>query len=327
MPKTLITGDLHFSENPRDDYRFEIVETLIRLVRTHKAETLMILGDLTEAKDRHSAWLTNRIVDIVMRLAKECFVVILKGNHDYLSDPSTPFFRFLDHLENVWWINDPAFAYSPVYLPHTRNYKEDWAGLDLEVGVIYAHNTFVGANLGHGLEAKEEQGAIPLSVFPWPKVTRVISGDVHTPQTVGPVIYVGAPYQIDFGDDYRPRVLLLDEETMALKSILLSGPQKRLVEVESMAALKRVKANPGDILKVRMSLDPEEHAEWPQRQAAIREWGEKHGYTIHQVQPMVEGVHPTNIVPLHKSDEQIVRDYANQNRVPPTTVKTGLKLL
>ena len=148
MPKTLITADLHFSSNPRDEYRFEIVDTLRRLVRTHQAEALVILGDLTEAKEKHSAWLTNRITDSIVRLANECLVVILKGNHDYLSDPTTPFFRFLGHLENVWWINDPCVKFSPLYLPHTRNYREDWAGIDLSTELIYTHNAFVGADLG-----------------------------------------------------------------------------------------------------------------------------------------------------------------------------------
>ena len=326
MPKTLITADLHFSDNIRDAYRFEIVDRLIKLIRAHKAESLVILGDLTEAKERHNAWLTNRIVDIIVRLAKECFVVIVKGNHDYLADPNTPFFRFLDHLENVWWINEPQGAYSPLYLPHTRNYKEDWEGLDLSVGLIYTHNAFVGADLGNGFFAEVKHGAIPLDIIP--KHTLVISGDIHKPQRLGNVIYVGAPYLIDFGDDYQPRVLLLDEPKWTVKSILLGGRQKRLVELNSIEELATVKANTGDILKVRIRLDPEDHAQWPKHQAAIRQWGEEGGYQVYQVLPLVEGAHPKSVPVLkHRSDEKIVRDYAGQHRVPTTTLKTGLKLL
>src|SRR5205814_1607714 len=102
-----------------------------------------------------------------------------------------------------------------LFLPHTNNYKRDWKGLDFsKYQWIFAHNTFQGANIG----PRRLEG-IPTSIFP--RNAKVISGDIHVPQHFGPIEYVGAPYRIDFGDDYEPRVLFLStkDEKRCIESI------------------------------------------------------------------------------------------------------------
>ncbi len=208
---TLITADLHLSSNPRDDYRWIFVnDTLPRLIRKHRVTKLLILGDLTEVKDNHGSRLVNRIVERMHELSRMVNpLIILRGNHDY--KPGFPaFFSFLDRFSRILWIDGLTEHGDNLLLPHTHDWQRDWAPYMVD-GVfrpgfrrIYAHQTFDGARVSR----MRTMRGIPTSIFS--DSTRVISGDVHVPQD-DKVSYVGAPYTVDFGDDYEPRVLLIDD--------------------------------------------------------------------------------------------------------------------
>ncbi|HWY34909.1 MAG TPA: hypothetical protein VNX68_09695, partial [Nitrosopumilaceae archaeon] len=66
----LITSDLHLTDKDRDEYRWGLFPWLKQQIISYKPTTLLFLGDTTDAKDRHSAKLTNRIVDCFTDLAK-----------------------------------------------------------------------------------------------------------------------------------------------------------------------------------------------------------------------------------------------------------------
>jgi len=321
----IVTADLHWNDNPRDLYRHQYVEWLAGCLKQHKPEALFILGDLTDAKDEHRAWLVNQVVLHITRLALFCPVVILRGNHDFLS-PDWPFFRFVDQLENVYWVNwpdDGLFHLSIgdyVCLPHTSDYKNDWAKFDFsKYEWVFTHNTFTGSDYGQGPLAK----GIPPDVFPDTCV--VLSGDVHIPQSVKPVTYVGAPYLVDFGDDYDPRVMLIGKGSV--RSISVDGPQKRLVEIKSLADLKKVKLDSGDMVKVRLNLATEERSKWPEMQAAIKQWAEKQGLVLSSSQPMVAREPGQARRVRIYDDKLLVRDYVKSRGADAATEKTGIRLL
>lgn len=328
----LVTADLHFSINPRDNYRFKIGKTLRSIAVKHKVTLIVILGDLTESKDNHSSELVNQICDIFSDLAADYEVIILKGNHDYLV-PDHPFFKFLGHINNIHWINEPEVIEcdelgSALFLPHTHTFNKDWAGMQFLQRWVFCHQTFDGAKLGNGQFASAEK-------YRFPKGIRVISGDVHVPQTVGCVEYVGAPYTVDFGDKYKPRVLLLDGEI--LDSIAVPGPQKRLIELNSIDELSKYKSgswsdlNPGDLIKIRVCLSNEEYPHWNEYRDKVNQWGKQNNYQIYQVQPVITNTpvsHSTIMTQRGtKSDQQILKDYGQQRSVDLATLKTGLKLI
>ena len=226
--KRLVTSDWQLCDNPRDRYRTDfVVKTLPILIQKYKPDQLLILGDLTEQKDNHPASLVNEVTDTLCSLASsfEIEIIVLQGNHDFLHN-AHPFFAFLENWPRIHWIKQPEEFDNCLYLPHTRNYKEDWKniGFTKQYDYIFAHNIFTGVNAasGHALSG------IPPTIFP--KDALVISGDVHEPQTVadGRIIYVGSPCLTDFGDSYKPRVLLLDG--LDVKSIKVKGVQKRLIQ-------------------------------------------------------------------------------------------------
>jgi hypothetical protein len=337
---TVVTADWHLSDNPRDAYRLDWVRSLRDMIVRTEASHLLILGDLCEEKDRHGAWLVNTIVDELTKLAKSCEITILKGNHDYI-DVESPFYAFLGRLANVEYIGAPLTrealstrsgeAWGCVtFLPHTPNYERDWANLvEDEIGEwVFCHNTFEGAIAGFGRELK----GIPVEVFP--SRCKVISGDVHVPQTLGNITYVGAPYTVDFGDAYEPRILIINKGKV--KSYSIIGPQKRLIEVDAVdqetfdRVFDRDDIHDGDIVKVRVTLAHDDYQRWPLIKKSVYEWGEKMGVQVHTVVPNITAASRNQRKrkednPL--TDEDLLEEYAKHRGVDKRTLKTGLILL
>lgn len=332
----LISGDWHFSDKPRDQYRHDFQKSLRDMVRKHHAKAFIFLGDICEAKDNHHSALVNQVVDHFYKLSQLCPLVMIKGNHDYTD---ATFFSFLGHIENITWVEHPHVweesndllpealqrLGKQLWLPHTNNHKSAWQGVGLKDkwDWVFAHQTFDGADIG----GRRLEG-IPPSIFH--KSTKIISGDIHVPQSFGNVTYAGAPYTVDFGDDYDPRILMIETGTIhegKVRSIKCSGPQKRLVEVNSPSELHKQKGiNPGDILKVRISLGMGDYARWSEIQDRTRAWGEENGYVIHMVQAIVESKpsmskQRANVAP--KSDAELFKTYAKGRNIDERTIKVG----
>lgn len=330
---TLATADVHFSDNPRDEYRFKFLEEwLPQAVEEHDVRRVLILGDICEAKDAHRAPLVNRIVDGLANIAETTNVILLKGNHDYLSEDA-PFFGFTRHLPRVRWISEPTDLKLRglgrcLFLPHTNNYKRDWGDFAFnEYDWIFCHQTFDGAvnENGRSLEG------VPRSVFP--SGARVVSGDIHVPQKLGPVTYTGSPYTVDFGDDYEGRLLLLDHDKV--NSIPFEGPQKRLIVVGGKDTLKALDQesnviNKGDTIEVRITLNSSQAAERTQIRRAVREWGEHKGFNVHTVRPIIDKrVRSTRVSkpPKQRDDGELIRAYVKKHGLDKTTLNVGMKLM
>jgi hypothetical protein len=105
----------------------------------------------------------------------------------------------LSEIANIRYIAEPIKSEGLLWLPHTRDWQQDWRSIDMRgARRILTHNTFAGAVGANGVEL----GGIPLDALP---NVPIISGDIHSPQRNGRLTYVGAPYTVDFGDEYEPR--------------------------------------------------------------------------------------------------------------------------
>lgn len=332
-PTILALSDLHLTDNKADDYRHQFMRELIDIVAQRKPQAVAILGDLTEAKDNHSARLVNRIVGYMHALAATAPVVVMMGNHDYHNEGHA-FFEFLHRIPNLAWVGSvmtgdklPKPMRGPfhdcLFLPHTRNHERDWHGVTLnnDYRYIFAHNTFNGAGVGFGRQLE----GIPLDVFA--KRARVIAGDIHVPQTLGPVTYIGAPYTVDYGDDYTPRMLALGRDVVSIG--LGSFPQKRLLEVADIDELADCKYKAGDILKVRIHVEDMTH--WHEiRDKAIKCVTQKGGLP-QQVLPVINKQTSRRRIKKaqggSKSDIDIIEQFAKTNSLPERTLRMGVKIM
>jgi calcineurin-like phosphoesterase family protein len=319
--RELLTADLHLSDHPRDEYRFRFVEQrLPKLLKHYAVDTLYILGDLTEQKDYHSARLVNRIMDALVAAAEHAEVVWLRGNHDYSADMDNPFFGFIGYVPNLHYIGQPTRRGADLLLPHTRDPQTEWRGLDLAgVQMILAHATFAGAIGANGM---------PLPGIDPPSATiRIISGDVHTPQTHANITYVGSPYSIDFGDDFAPRLLL--READGITSLKLKGPQKRVLTIDKRGL--EGTANPGDIVRIKYRLERADYDRWAELREDTRGRAQSLGYIVESVLPLVDAAEI--IASAHRnsrgpqSDAETLTEYCQKYQVDERTAKQGQELL
>src|SRR6266436_2974897 len=202
--KFLLTADIHLSDNPRDAYRFELFTWLRQQQETYKTDAIMILGDLTTEKNNHSAELVNKIVGGLRLLNPP--ILILKGNHDYIRE-DLPFFKFLNSIEGITFCTDPSYIeeYNIYMVPHqTSQAAFDTAFLKAPQGCLLTmHATITGA-------ISETGARLTGLTVPPNKARALYAGDIHKPQKNGQVTYIGAPFHIRHGDQYEPRVLLLN---------------------------------------------------------------------------------------------------------------------
>jgi len=259
----IVTADIHQTDLPRDSHRWRLFEFLIEQADKYKAD-IAICGDLTDAKDRHSARLTNDMALAFEAMAADHVVHIIPGNHDGI-DLANPFFEFARMIEGVHFYMEPELVPLSIgkclFLPHSKQPEKDWASLDFsKPDWIFCHQTFQGAVGENGFILP---GLDP-GIFGKTKA-KVISGDIHAPQIVSKkphIEYVGAPYRTRFGDAYEPRCLLIRDDG-SMKDLHFETVNKLLVEMGADRKLNLKEAKPGDQVKVRVRLPRSAYPEWP----------------------------------------------------------------
>jgi len=255
---------LHLTDRKEDEYRFKIFDYLY----TKTFDVLIILGDLCDAKDCHSGVFVNRVVSALLRFAEQGQEVhLLMGNHDYSTDPSCPFFLFLQACPNcyyhntaqIWEIGNQRLS----FFPHSRTPEQYWPSMlrgpcDLGVDLALCHQVFSGAMSESGVELRGYDASLLQSAG------RILAGDVHVPQVVGPVEYVGAPYPIRFGDSFEPRMVLYDSGAFNVWSYLYPPSiQKLVLEISDP---EQFEYNPtwreGDQVKIVLSMKRSNFGTW-----------------------------------------------------------------
>ena len=269
----LLVSDLHLTANPRDAYRWDIFPWMVKTCAYYGVKTLLILGDLTDAKDYHSSELVNKVAEgfSMFRNGREDSPVekiyVLMGNHDYLKT-GVPFFNFLNHFQQIEFIIRPTMRiseYSNVaLLPHTKTPMKDWKGLPFgNIDLVFMHQTVSGSIASNGMELHGElDNQLKGSILGLPEGAAIYSGDIHKPQCIGDVTYVGSPYPVHFGDTeiipYRAIILGTDMQPRSLYPPSIH----RLSVRGSLAEVKGWKLCKGDQVKIKIRLGSSERERW-----------------------------------------------------------------
>ena len=253
----LLISDLHLTDKKMDSYRWEIFDFVLSHYKKHDDKNLIILGDLTDSKDHHSAKLVNKIVEIMRMLVEHGMeIFILKGNHDYI-DPDIPFFEFLSQIQYVNYIKDPHVwliqGEECLFLPHTRQPLADWAVNRIvekykkKASIVFMHQSVIGSVTSNGYLM--ERGLSPKYFGRFKGI--VFAGDIHVPQEIGPVTYVGSPYSVRFNDHFKGRAVHIKPEGY-VEFINTQIPGRRTIDMHKIEDLRDSDANSGDQVKVRV---------------------------------------------------------------------------
>lgn len=300
----LLVSDLHLTNNPKDSYRWGLFPWLERECRSHHVRTLAILGDVTDAKDYHPAELVQRVVSSVQSCAQYVEqVVILTGNHDFLREGAV-FFEFLRVLDRVQFVTKPWESDGDtrcLWLPYTKAPAQAWASFDFShYSYTFIHQTAKGSVASNGQKMEGES-------LPKFTGTKVYSGDIHVPQQIGEVEYVGSPYHVHFGDKFAPRAVLLTRK--GAQDLHFPCLQRFVIKCGSVQELRELlqrDTERGDQVRVRIALTPEERHEWAhvRREVVL---------TARQAEVTLEGV---ELIPVTSKRVQLATATRSATRSP-----------
>ncbi len=319
----ILTSDVHLNEKPSENFRWGLFDWLLQ----QKADELILCGDITDAKDRHSAQLVNRLCDKLIALSDKLKVIWLAGNHDFF-DPRVPFFRFLNNSPNITYIHEPKIEELSIgkatFIPACVKWN-----FKLQVfPYVFTHVTFNGA--------KAENGTLLSGVDPHlldHYDGRCFSGDIHVPQKIGKNIeYIGAPYHIRFGDSFDPRIIFINNDGKT-KDLYYPAPKKQVFDIFHPDDLLKKQGDSGDHVKVRYYLKRSDYSEWRRYKEEIHSIAEEKGWLLFGVESI-----PVELVKVNNSDKgsivqgfkqplELILDYAKRNRISDEYIDIGKGLL
>lgn len=238
---------------------------------------------MTDAKDNHPAELINRIarslVDLHSQVESLQDIYILMGNHDYLRE-GHPTFAFLNHIPGLHFVDKPRELMDDdrgiptLLLPHSKRPAESWRGMQFEFfEMVCIHQTVKGARASNGQIMEGTQ-------VPSFGDLRVYSGDIHVPQTIAEVEYVGSPYHVHFGDRFKPRCVLLDRQGRA-HDLFPPNTQRVSLTIRDPKEFTRADwLHQGDHVKLRLELAPADKHLWRKFRQDLMHAAERRGIIL-----------------------------------------------
>jgi hypothetical protein len=297
---SLITADIHQTTNPREGYRWGLWSWLAAEARKRRVDQVIVLGDLTDKHDRHPARLVRRMVAGISEVAEVCPLYVLQGNHDVTD---VPFFEFVSGFPNVAFFSRNEYINLVIgrddalclFLPSSRDPVHDFDGINFEdpdLDYVFMHQTIAGASMDNGTRAEH---GLSMAYFGKCQAS-IYSGDIHVPQNIGrgkpQFEYVGAPYRVDFGDSFTPRVLWIDSDGQQ-HDLRYLCPSKHVLDVTGDGEIKlREPIEPGDQVSVRVSLERGELTMWPRIRSAVGAWSRDNGVVLYGPTLLLMGDRP-----------------------------------
>jgi len=341
MDRYLVTSDVHFTDAQQDQYRWGLFKWLDEQAERNDVSAIFILGDLTNAKDRHPGALVNKVVSGINFLARKAgrSVVVLKGNHDYDQNEAIPFWQFLETLEGVTYVSESELVSGFYFIPHSRvpmHMRSDVSESELKrCRAVFLHETFTGCTLESG--GRMEGGAtLPGSMRDLPVM--IFSGDIHVPQTMrirgSRIEYVGSPYHVRFGDRFEPRVLLLSAygNKFISDNLEFPAPRRMSVVIGRASRLSQLGLRTGDQLKVTLRMSPASQARWKREAQDVESLCEEMGVSLYRLNrevvrrvPLMEAEEAALSKPL--SPQEVVDKFCSERNVGETVAEVGRELV
>ena len=322
---TILTADIHLTDLLQDAYRWIVFDELLTFCEEENDYEIIFLGDLCDRKDRHSAVLVNRLIKHLGRLVKAgCSLQIIMGNHD-MPIAGSPFWSFLNNLPGLKFYTKPIIVEKVALFPFTNDFSI-WADLVAvsDIRFFCIHQPMYGAMLENG---RTIQGAT-LDDFGIPKNIPIYAGDIHTPQQIGNLVYVGAPHPIKFGDNYKCRMLRVNDKGKIIKVRKLNYMQRHMLDITKVFDLPNI--TEGDQVKVRFHMDASHIAYWPMEREAIEAWAKMRKVELMSVEAIVElGERKEGAIlgSLSTNPQDVLAAYAEGEDIPTELLEVGQDIL
>lgn len=259
MTKIITIGDPHIQTNNIHEINL-FQEKILDLIKSESPDLIVVLGDVLHTHEKLHTLALNRAYELIRSLRDITRTIVLVGNHDAINNQ---IFLTEDHWMNGMkeWENvvivdrvvvithdNNKFFFCP-YVPNGRFIEaldtcdDDWK----TAKCIFAHQEFRGCKMGAIIS---ESGDLWKDEYP-----PVISGHIHSKQTIGNVYYTGSALQHAFGESEKNIIAVLefsDSPKYLLKEIDLKLPRKKTIK-KNIDELKELKI-PETADKLRVSV-------------------------------------------------------------------------
>ncbi len=297
MAKIIHTADLHIRDGAEKTYCYAVLDEVLDLARSEKADFLVIAGDLFDSFSDFEA-LRREVVQKLFRLHEErCRIIYIPGNHEARGASSDLSAFSLDPVQfyaKAPFVFFEAAGVEFVCVPHAANYDgyRDWKVPakkpgSLRVAVIHALNSTVYT--GPDDEADSKAGVIEDDFFARFAVDYAAMGHVHSGRVhrIGGALacYPGSPRV------WRAHVREAGPRTVTVVETGGAEPALRTVEIRAagrfreyvlpaeldgtapLTAVQRIEAEagPADLVKVRLTGVVEDENAAAAAAAALRE--------------------------------------------------------
>lgn len=220
--KSLNLGDLHLGINEQDEhflsYQKKCLEWIIEQVNRDDINKVNLLGDVFDNRKA----LSHKSIELAqwfISQIKHKLNVLVIGNHDthYKNNnqPNSLSLLFPEHLiaEDVVkfqktifvsWVNETN---KDLIVENIKNSEADY---------LFGHFDFSGFKMIKGINSKTD--SIDKELVS--KFKYVLTGHYHNYSEKGNIVYIGSPYEMNFGDEGEDKfVVVLDEDKGELEFI------------------------------------------------------------------------------------------------------------
>ena len=232
--KFLYSADTHFSAYSQDkidnstnlperlSYLYKSITNMVEFGIKNGIKTTIFGGDTYHNKSIIHSVAQSVFLDII-RKYKEMIFILLDGNHDMssMSGDGISATKSLDNEINVQTIHEMTQIENILLVPwNPKKMIDEIKGNKADY--LISHFGLNEGKLNSGISIKSDIGLKDLVQY-----SKVLLGHYHAPQTVGNVVYVGSPIQLDMGEkNEEKRFLVVDSEKDTIESIPTDGYKK-----------------------------------------------------------------------------------------------------
>lgn len=208
--KVLLTGDWHIESGIYTDIGMDYITYLQEFCKENDIKDIIIAGDIFEksAKIQNDAFLPLFFKFKALK-TQGLNVITILGNHDIFSVDNDSlvetFCEFGKVVKNFEQIELGGRKID--LLPYTKNPDDVPDGGDL----LITHLSIADFQFDNKYHVNEKAG---MSRKLFSDYNKVFSGHFHRPQSKGNIIFIGSPYQMNFGEiGQKKGFIVLDLET------------------------------------------------------------------------------------------------------------------
>lgn len=262
--KIIAVGDPHFKIDNIEEINL-FTERFYALIEKEKPDLIVILGDVLHTHERLHTIPLNKAHEFIKKTKSYAKTIVLVGNHDMCNNQqfltTNHWMNGMKEWENVVIVdtvyketqNEFTFVFVP-YVPPSRfeealNTIEDWK----EADCIFAHQEFFGCKMGAIISNEGDKWS--------KKYPPIVSGHIHSKQTISNVYYCGSAMQNAFGESEEniiPIFIFEKDKPYLLKEVDLELPRKKIIrtDIENINELKLPETS--DDIKLTVSGNYEE---------------------------------------------------------------------